>query len=90
MDFHTDKGGKERTVDVALWESYCAEYEALPEITDCAVAAGRQGGHGAGWFSEAYLKPQPLELQAWEGRDSDWSNVSVFLEGDEEGPPTSG
>lgn len=91
MDFHTDIGGKGRTVDVALWESYCAEYEALPEITDCAVAAGRQGGHGAGWFTEAYLKPQPLELQAWEGRDSDWSNVSVFLfEGNEEGPPTRG
>jgi len=48
MDFHTDKGGKERTVDVALWESYCAEYEALPEITDCAVAAGKQVSSRAG------------------------------------------
>ncbi|MEC9336367.1 MAG: ABC transporter permease, partial [Candidatus Thermoplasmatota archaeon] len=90
MDFHTDKGGKERTTDVALWESYCDDYVALREVSDCAVIAGKQGGHGAGWFTEEYLKPQPLELQAWEGDGKDWSNVTVTLPFSEEsGPPTS-
>lgn len=90
MDFHADKGGKGRMTDLALWESYCDDYVGLPEVTDCAVVAGKQGGHGAGWFSEAYLKPQPLELQAWVGDSSDWSNVSVLTTiGEDGGPPTS-
>ena len=90
MDFHADKGGKGRTTDVALWESYCDDYLALPEVTDCAIVAGKQGGHGAGWFTEAYLKPQPLEMRGWEGNGSDWSNVSVlFPEASLNGPPTS-
>ena len=90
MDFHADKGGKGRTTDVTLWESYCDDYLALPEVTDCAIVAGKQGGHGAGWFTEAYLKPQPLEMRGWEGNGSDWSNVSVlFPEASLNGPPTS-
>ncbi|MEC9354097.1 MAG: ABC transporter permease, partial [Candidatus Thermoplasmatota archaeon] len=90
MDFHTDKGGKERATNVTLWESYCDDYVALPEVTDCAVIAGKQGGHGAGWFTEEYLKPQPLELHAWEGDGKDWSQVAVTIPFSEEsGPPTS-
>jgi len=87
MDFYTEKGGENRTDDYSIYESYCIEMLTVDGVAGCSVAAGRQGEHGAGWFSDDYLKARPLEVISWEGNGKDWSNVSFTIDEDEQGGP---
>ena len=90
VDFAEDPGpdSEGRTNDSVLWESTCDELVSMPEFSDCGLVYGRQGVRVSGFFDEAFLKPQPLNVLSVTAPVGNWENVSWdYPEVEDNGPP---
>lgn len=83
-----DSNSEITTNNTTILTENCAEFEAMEEISDCALVFGRQAIRVSGFFDESFVIPQPLNVEYAEASTGNWENVSWnYLEQENGGPP---
>ena len=83
-----DSNAESTTNNSTILTDTCADFEAMEEISDCALVFGRQALRVSGFFDESFVIPQPLNVEYAEASTGNWENVSwQYLEQENGGPP---